>query len=256
VLIDRFAYGNRLRHTDPSLKTAIALAMLILCLVLNVPVANLFALGWMSLLTVSVAHIPARVFGRILLGESAFLVLATVGIVVTVSGTPPPVETLWRVHLGTLWLFGTTAGLFAAVHTVTRAVGATAAMNFLALTTPLVDLVELMRRWHVPDALIDITATVYRATFLLLDNFNQMYTAQQCRLGYVSARRSMHSAALLGGNLFIKTFQKGKRLQLALDARGFDGNLRVLPTQYRPNPALAAWGISGVMAMLGIWWLK
>ena len=256
MLIDRFAYGNRLRHTDPALKTAIALAVLGLCLVLNTPAASLFALGWMSLLTVAVARIPARVFAGILLGESTFLALATVGIAVTVAAAPPPVETLWRVHFGVLWIFGTAGGMSAAAHTVARAVGATAAMNFLALTTPLVDLVELMRRRRVPDALIDITATVYRATFLLLDNFNQIYTAQQCRLGYISARRSMHSAALLGGNLFIKTFQKGKRLQLALDARGFDGNLRVLPAQYRPNRALAAWGVGGIMAMLGIWWLR
>jgi len=252
VLIDRFAYGNRLRHTDPALKTAVSLAVLVLCLVLDTPAASLFALGWMSLLAVAVARVPVRVFAGILLGESTFLALATVGIAVTVSVAPPSAETLWRGHIGALWVFGTADGLSVAAHTVSRAIGATAAMNFLALTTPLVDLVALMRRLRVPDALIDITATVYRATFLLLDNFNQMYTAQQCRLGYISARRSMQSAALLGGNLFIKTFQKGKRLQLALDARGFEGTLRVLPAQYRPNPALAVWGIIGVTAMLGI----
>ncbi len=254
MLIDRFAYGNRLRYTDPALKTSVALTVLGLCLVLNTPAVSLFALGWMSLLAIAVARIPARVFAGILLGESTFLALATVGIAVTIS-TIPPAETLWRGHIGGVWIFSTADGLSVAARTVARAIGATAAMNFLALTTPLVDLVELMRRRRVPDALIDITATIYRAIFLLLDNFNRMYTAQQCRLGYVSARRSMYSAALLGGNLFIKTFQQGKRLQLALDARGFNGNLRVLPAQYRSNIALALWGLGGVAAMLGIWWL-
>jgi len=253
VLIDRYAYGNHLRHTDPALKAGIALTMLALCLALNNPRTSLWALGWMSLLTVAVARIPAGVFGRILLGESTFLALATVGIAVTITVASPPEVTLWRRHIGSLWIFSTAEGFSTALHTVSRALGAVAAMNFLALTTPLVDLMTLLRRWHVPSALIDITAMVYRATFLLLDNLNRMRTAQECRLGYATAHNSMYSAALLGGNLFMKTFQQGRRLQYALDARGFAGELRVLPAKYRANPALAVWGISGVMAMLGMW---
>ncbi len=253
MLIDRYAYGNRLRHTDPALKAGIALAVLILCLALDHPLANLWALAWMSLLTVVAARIPAGVFGRILLGEGTFLALATVGIAVTVTATAPTRPTLWHWHLGTLWIFGTADGLSAALRTAARALGAVSAMNFLALTTPLVDLVELLRAWHVPGALIDITATVYRAIFLLLDNLNRMRTAQESRLGYSTARNMMHSSALLGGNLFMKTFQQGRRLQHALDARGFDGELRVLPAQYQSNLGLAVWGIGGIVAMVGVW---
>ncbi len=253
MLIDRYAYGNRLRHTEPALKAGIALTVLTLCLALDHPLTSLWALGWMSLLTVAVARIPAKVFGRILLGESTFLALATVGIAVTFTVATPPEATLWHWRLGSLWIFGTAEELSTALRTVFRALGAVSAMNFLALTTPLVDLVELLRRWHVPGALIDITAMVYRATFLLLDNLNRMRTAQECRLGYATARNSMHSAALLGGNLFMKTFQQGRRFQYALDARGFDGELRVLPAKYQSNPTLAMWGVSGVIAMLGIW---
>ncbi len=62
-------------------------------------------------------------------------------------------------------------------------------MNFMAMTTPLVDMVDLFRRVGVPVILIDVMTLMYRFIFVLLDSLDRMYVAQNSRLGYRSWRR-------------------------------------------------------------------
>jgi len=73
---------------------------------------------------------------------------------------------------------------------------------------------------------------LYRFIFVLLETAGTIYTAQESRLGYGSRRATLRSASLLGSQLFINAFQRSRRLQIALDSRGYTGTLRVLPADY------------------------
>jgi cobalt/nickel transport system permease protein len=129
-------------------------------------------------------------------------------------------------------------------------------MNFVALTTPLVDVLELFRRWGMPLILVDIMVIIYRFIFVLLDSLNIMVMAQDSRLGYhTSYRRAMNSAALLGSRLFIEAFQRSRRLQIALESRGYEGgDLPVLPTVYQSGYRMV-WLTLAVGINLGLVWM-
>ena len=45
----------------------------------------------------------------------------------------------------------------------------------------------------------------------------------------------MRSVALVAGNLFIRTLEQGERTFTAMNARGYDGNIRVLEDLPRPK---------------------
>ncbi|MCS6940090.1 MAG: cobalt ECF transporter T component CbiQ [Roseiflexus sp.] len=234
-VIDRYAFGNALRQIDPAQKGALALLAIILCLALDRPVVGVLALAWMLALTTWWARIPLRVVGRVLLTEGLFLVLSVVGIALSIGGeTPETTVVAWRI--GTLWISVAPESLALVTLVLTRSLGCAAALNFLILTTPLIDLIELMRRIRLPEGLIDIMALTYRAIFVLLDSLERMATAQDARLGYATARTAMRSAALLAGQLFLDAYRRSQRTQIALESRGFDGTLRVLPLTYRRSP--------------------
>ena len=256
-LIDRYAYSNRIRSVDPGYKAGLAFTVLLLCLVLSKPSVGILAVGWMFFLSVYLAGIPARTFGRVLLAEATFLVLATIGVVISLSAADPSGISTWITRLGPIWISSSPDALDQGLTIVTRALGAAAAMNFLALTTPLVDIVELLRRWHVPIILIDIMTVIYRFIFVLLDSLEKIYVAQDSRLGYnTSYFRAMNSAALLGSRLFIDAFQRSRRLQVALDSRGYDGgDLRVLPSRYTSGRRLV-WIGGALVASLVLAWLS
>ncbi len=254
-IIDQYAYSNRLRHIDPAYKAGLALTVLTLCLALNEPLVGMTAVAWMYLLAVRLAGLSARVFGRTLAAEAAFLMLTTVGVALSFSLTPPGDIAAWAWSVGPVWVSSSPQSLTLAITLIARALGAASAMNFLALTTPLVDIIELLRRWRVPIILIDLMAVVYRFIFVLLDSLDTMYKAQGSRLGYnVSYFRAMNNAALLGSRLFMDAFQRSRRLQLALESRGYDGgDLRVLPARYQSDRKIMGAGLAVTVSMILMW---
>lgn len=242
-IIDSYAYTNRLRLTDPAQKGGLAMLAIGLCLLLDRPAVGLLTIAWMFTLTSLWARVPPLVFGRALLAEGLFLMLSVAGVAISVSlsaGGP----TVWQ--LGPLWLSTSPEALDLAAHLLTRALGCGAALNFLILTTPLTDLIEVLRRLRVPETVIELMTIIYRAIFVLLESLERMRTAQDARLGFSSPRRAMHSASLLASQLFLDAYRRSKRLQVALESRGFDGPLRVITLDYTSDHRV--WWLGAALA--------
>ncbi len=249
-LLDRYAYTCAVRRVDPAQKAALALLAVLLCLLLDRPAVGLLAALWMLALTTLWARVPAGVFARVLCAEAVFLALSVLGVALSAgAGTP---AALWSWQIGPLWVGSSPAALELALRLAARALGCASALNFLILTTPLVDLIDLLRRLRVPGTLIDVMTVTYRAIFILLDSMARMYAAQDARLGYRDARRALRSAALLGGGLFLDAYRRARRMQLALECRGMDGPLLVLPALYvRDRRALWLAGALAVCLLAG-----
>ncbi len=253
--IDRYAYSSHIRTLDPAYKAGLALAVILLCLALSRPAVGLLAVGWMVGLLIGWAGVPPRIVLRVLLGEATFLALAVGGVAFSVGlGPTLPDSATWGGRLGPLWLASSPAALELAATLAGRALGCASAMSFLALTTPLVDLVDLARRLHAPPLLIDLATLIYRFTFELLDTLERMRIAQSNRLGYADFRRSMASAALLASCLWLETYRRSQRLQIALEGRGYAGELRVLPNEYHRPARVIGLGlaISASLLALGV----
>ncbi|MGQ9611753.1 cobalt ECF transporter T component CbiQ [Chloroflexus sp.] len=251
-VIDRYAFSNRLRDVDPAQKSGIALSTILLCFMLDRPVVGWIATVWMVGIMVGYARIPLHVVIAVLTTEGVFLILSVVGIAVSIGFEAS--ESALR--LGPLWIGFHHASLPLALQVFSRALGCTAALNFLVLTTPLIDLIELMHRLRVPALLVDVMILSYRAIFVLLDTLEQMVTAQTARLGYTSWQSTLHSSALIGSRLFVIAYQRSQALERALIGRGFDGDVRVLPLSYRTEPTLWLIGILiFVSLLLARWWV-
>jgi cobalt/nickel transport system permease protein len=227
--VDRFAYSNRIRLLDPAYKAGFSLIGLLVCLVIDQPVLSLCVMIGVILLAILWAGLPAGFLIKLLTAEASFLVIGVASIAVSISTIPSS----GSVAVGPFWLNITPATLYLAFRLLMRSLGCASAMNFLALTTPMVDLIELGRRIYLPDLLIDLMSLIYRFIFTLLDCLDQMVLAQEVRLGFNGFKTSLHSAGRIGANLFIEAFRKSQRLEVALEVRGWEGSLRVLPQVYQ-----------------------
>lgn len=255
--IDNYAYSNRLRMVDPAFKTCLAGTILILCLVLNSPFVGLLAVIWMAGLAIWLASIPIKVLGRVLLAEFSFFALATAGIAVSVTLTSPAAVNPWALHMGPVWLSTSPKALQETFLIISRVMGCVTAMNFLALTTPMVDLVALAQRMRIPGTLVDLMTIIYRYIFVLFETMDRMRKSQDSRMGYVNFERGMTSAALLATRLFIETYQRSQQLQCALEARGYEsGDLRVLPESYKNDYRLVWLGLAATISLFLIWMVR
>ena len=66
-----------------------------------------------------------------------------------------------------------------------RALAAIAAVYFLVLTTPLTEIVGLLRRLRVPALLLELMVLAYRQIHVFSEVAGQMRSAQVSRLGVV-----------------------------------------------------------------------
>ena len=216
-IIDTYAYGNLIRKVDPALKLGLAVLILILCLLLNSPFVGVLALIWMFILTCWKAGIPIHIFGKIILAEFSFFLLATAGIAVSISTQNPQTINAWAFKAGPLWISSGPDLLQQTVLIISRVMGAVSAMNFLALTTPLIDLISLADRLKISGTLIDLMTIIYRFIFVLFETMQTMRKSQNSRMGYSNFRQGINSAGLLASRLFIETYHRSRRLQIALN---------------------------------------
>lgn len=224
--IDAYAYSNRLRAVHAGEKIVFAALTVAICLYFGSPVVSLLALATVALALSRLAGISPSAFWYFLRLPVGFVLLGVLTIAVTAlpAGTPA----LAAAPVGP-WRIGMTAASVAqAVRVVSASFGAVGATLFLALTTPIADITDQLRRWHVPALFVELMVLVYRFTFVLLETAQAIRVAQEARLGYSSLRRSLGSVSILISNLYLRANARASSLFTALSARGYTGDLTVL----------------------------
>lgn len=164
---------------------------------------------------VAVSGVPVPYLARRMVIETPVLVFAAV---LPFVATGPGVEVL-GVPLSE-------PGLVAAAGLVTKATLGVLASLLLAATTDPRDLLAGLERLGVPAQLVQIMGFMVRYLDVVTDELGRMRTARESR-GF-SARDPRHWPVLgrSVGALFIRSFERGERVHLAMIARGYDGSAR------------------------------
>ncbi len=95
----------------------------------------------------------------------------------------------------------------------------------LSATTQSRELLTSFRKLKVPDTLIQIASFMFRYTAVVIDELNRMKVARQSR-GFEA--RGVRDWRILGqsiGALFVRAYERGERVHLAMLSRGYEGNL-------------------------------
>lgn len=236
LALDRAAWGSPWRSRSVRDKAVLSLGLLLGAVTLP-PVPGGLAV---ALVSIVVLLGPIRV-GWARLGRIGWLPLVSILIgVATVAVSPR-----WDGGPG---LQVTAAGLTMAGDVAVRSVAATLAMFTLACSTPMVDLLSALRRARVPDPLIEIAALIYRFTFGLLESAGAIHAAQEARLGYATRSAAMRSASLGVAALFVRSWDRARRLEAGLAGRGYEDSLRTL----QPDRFRSAGFLAGSIALLAV----
>lgn len=233
-ILEEFAQTNHLREVNPALKLFIGASSILLSVSSPGPVAPLLVAASLSAAALVLAKIPARFYARLLLIPASFAMMSIVVILFLTGGGAVLIK------VPGLPLAITADGANLALLLLARVFGGMCSLYFIALTTPMTEIFDILRRLRVPTVLIDLSMLTYRFIFILIEEAGQIYQSQVMRLGYGRFRESVHSFGMLAGALFIRTWESGESLILAMDARCYDGKFGI-PGDSRPIsfPALA-----------------
>jgi cobalt/nickel transport system permease protein len=172
--------------------------------------------GWLLLLVtvVALAQVPFGYLARRMVIEVPFLVFAAL---------MPFVAQGPRVDV--LGLSLSESGLVSAWGLAVKGSLGVLASLTLAATTEATDVVRGLQRLRLPDLLVQIMAFMVRYLDVVTADLSRMLVAMRAR--GVDPRSPRHWPALARtlGALFVRSYERGERVHLAMLSRGYDGRL-------------------------------
>lgn len=161
-----------------------------------------------------------------------FLLLSTLAIIVNISGTPLDAFAL---PLGNLYITGSFQSLRRGLQLILTAMASVSCLYFLALSTPMTDILNELRKLRIPALLLELMMLTYRFIFVLLEIASSILTSQKSRLGNRDLKTSLKSFGSMVSVLFIRSLKKSGALYDAMEARCYDGTIRVLTENHPRN---------------------
>jgi len=231
VLIEQSAYANRWRAVSPAAKAVYALCGIVAAFAAVSPAAALSVTTLLAASTTLGAKVPPGRYLRVATPALFFLATSCLSLAFSLD-----TDLAWRLAPD---------GLQRVAQVGSRSLGALAALLFLVMTTPLIDLIALLRRLKTPEVLLDIMVLCYRMLFVFSAAVHDTLTAHSARLGYATPRLALRSLGGLTANLTLQVWQRAHDLNVAAQARNNDGPLRFLEPRFehvQRDVALAAAG--------------
>jgi cobalt/nickel transport system permease protein len=220
-------------HRIPAQVKIVALFVFVLAVV-STPASAFWAFGLYAVTLVAavvVAKLPALVVSRRLAVETPFIVFA---LLLPFVATGPRIDVLG--------LELSQSGVLGAWNVLAKGTLGVVAAILLSATTGPRDLLAGLERLRLPATLLAILSFMVRYLSVVSDDLHRMRIARESR-GYVGGRAG-HLKAVAGGvgALFVRSFERGERVHLAMRSRGYTGRM----------PMLSAHGASSAQWLEGV----
>jgi len=140
------------------------------------------------------------------------------------------------------------AGLIAGAAILIKGTLGVLASVILAATTTARDIIAGLQRLRFPSLIVEIASFMLRYIGVVLDEMRRMNVAQQSRGFMVTGPRQWRSVARTSGALFIRSYERGERVHLAMLSRGYNGTLPHLSNVTTTAPAIVTASLLPAMA--------
>ena len=245
--VDYYAYASHMRSWNATFKVIFSMLCLLLCLILNniyVSIAVILIMGYM---TVVIGGLELDHYISMLLRPIVFLLFGSAAIAVGFSWNPVGQYNLNV--FGWFYIYCSQASLWKASGLIFKALGAVSALYMMTLTTPLSELIVVLRKAHIPKVIIELMNMIYRYIFIMLDTHSRMKNSAEARLGYVDFKTSCYSFGQVASNLLIVSLKRGTDYYNALESRCYNGDLQFLEEE-KPIRKNQVAGAAVVVALL------
>lgn len=227
-------------HRLPAQVKLVALVVFVLAVV-STPAPAFWAFGVYAVLLagcILLAGVPAATVLRRLTVEAPFVVFA---LLLPFVATGPRFEVLG--------LRLSEPGVLGAWNLLAKGTLGVIAAIVLSATTAPRDLLAGLERLRLPATLVAILSFMVRYLSVVSGDLQRMRIARESR-GYVGGRAGHLVAIAAGvGALFVRSFERGERVHLAMRARGFTGTM---PRFAPAGAGRAQWAIGLAVSLAAV----
>ena len=193
------------------------------------PAGSFAALGiaWTALILAAVVSSIGPL--RMVRGSLVALPFAAAALPLLFTRSGDPMGTL---DLGPISLTLSGEGLRLVLTIMLKSWVSVQAATLLVFTTPFHDLLEGLARLKMPALMVAVISLMYRYLAVLTGEASRMMRARASRAAVLPGSRrpgAIWQARVVGnmvGALFIRSYERSERVYLAMQSRGYTGNIR------------------------------
>jgi cobalt/nickel transport system permease protein len=137
-------------------------------------------------------------------------------------------------------------GLLAGWNILAKGTLGVVASILLAATTDARALLLALQRLRLPPVLVEITSFMVRYADVIADEMRRMKIARESRGFTGGTRKQLGIVATSAGALFIRSYERGERVHLAMLSRGYQGALPVIEVE---EARAAQWAVAALLPL-------
>ncbi len=249
LVIDILAQNSKLNKVNAALKFWTVLALLFLCVASNSVAIGLILTVVMLLLIVPCGGLHFHEYLSLLSLPVSFLLISALALLFDYGNAAAGVINLPIIQG---YLFVSQASQIRAALVLSKALGALSCLYLLSLSTPMSEIISVLRRAHIPDVVIELMYLIYRYTFVLFEMYRSMKDAAKSRLGFVNFSISVKTTGMIYSNLLARSYQKAMKNFDAMESRCYVGEIRFLENEKRISLIQSILAVSFVIIILAL----
>lgn len=234
--LDMMAQSSRLKELNALVKFFTLVALMVICVASPNAFTGVFLVLAMLVLAVFVGGIRLHDYIRYLALPTTFLLIS--GLALLFNIVADPTGSVLSLHVFGIYLCVSSSTQALTTLIVSRAAGAVSCLCFLSMTTPMPDIIGIMRKIRCPALIIDLMYLIYRYIFIVLSLHHDMYDAAKSRLGLKDYRTSLRATGQIYSNLLSRSYQFAGQNFDAMESRCYDTGIRFLEQKRSITPAV------------------
>lgn len=226
LLIDKYAYTNRLSNTNPKIKMGIALIFLIVSMITHNILILLSIIFLMSTAIVFIAKVDFKSYLNLLRIPIYFLIIGVITNIINISFESDSMVHSFKVL--NIYIGVSSKSLESSKYILIRSISCLTCIYFFVLTTPFNQVLYLLKKLNISDAVVEISMLIYRFIFIFLEELIDIKKSQELRFGYINLKTSYKSIGILGSLLFKRLIKKYEDMSISLDMKLYDGKFHIV----------------------------
>ncbi len=251
LFIDTLAQQSRLYTVHPMFKWVVSLGLMAVCLCADKIAVGIGLTLMMMCVTVFIGGIHWHHYLSLMSMPLFFLIISGIALAFDYQAMPGDWQNL-PVFGG--FLVVTKSSLHRMLTVCTKALGCVSCLYFFSLSTPMAEIIGVLKRCHVPEVIISLMYLIYKYIFIMLRMHQNMKDAARSRLGYQTFSGSLKTTGQIYSHLLARSYKQAGHMFDAMESRCFDGRIAFLEEE-KQLKSIHVIGAAVLFAMTIILWM-
>ena len=230
--LEYYSYNSKINSWNPHLKFWYSMVLIVLGIILSniyISISIVFICGF---ITIFLGKISLKKYIDFFKVPIIFLLISVAVININFSKN---ITDFYYFNVGDLYIYTTNENIKKSCILFWRALSGVSSMYMLALSTPLNEIIYVMKKARTPQIIIELMYLVYRFIFIMRDSYKSMRKSIESRLGFRDYRISLLSFGKIISNILIISLRKSNSFYDAMESRCYRGEIRFFIKEKRIN---------------------